>query len=679
VTPAALQFPPLTPERYGAVGDGVTDNTGALTSFIKVVNKTTNPVAMWPWVSVVATGSALTYLTGPLPAITANNFTWNANAALLAKPDSLGRRPLIQVIGIGFKLRGLQINGNQAAFASTQGNLLWIAGNDFLLEDVGVTQSAGNGLVLDTRTASAAAPTLLRGKMSNCHMDNNALQGAILQNVAYIDAINCTFNFNGYGFQKTLATNAFAAFAVAIRLRSHHLTFTGCQALQAGRDGFNVNQGSYAIKFIGCLVWMAGDGGFTIASDDTGSGRPGESETPYDIGYMECESYNNWGSGLAAYQNAVNGNITCNNVSVIGGRWYNNGRSVGNLHPLTVAHSEGIYFGPGSIGINIVKAKCYDDRQVSVITANASGVLTATNWGSTGNWGSQPTVPPLAQANFTPTAANYPKVALYNAARVFQGYGTITAEAAGTVTIATTPFFGVTVASIAAGWFISQRTQFNGCFMDANGNAGCTATVDIDGWGHLPGSPPLSGYTVISNPLGGQNVLNQSTPLNETELLALPSWDSGTGSGTTWTYFLTGGGAAKALTTPGSNLHSPGALQLVAGTQVASGNGTLIANAATYTHDCWFEVSCLVTAVNAGDAQINVFWNNSASVTTVVHPGGGTKLLKVGGCLSKANTDILLQVQSAIGKTNYFDEASIKMKFEPSDNRDFFYPTRNLL
>lgn len=636
----------LDPRRYGAIGDGSTDDTVALNSWVAVINASTNPVSTWP--------SFRMFLCGPLNTISASNFTWNCYSSILVKANSWSSSNHVNLTGSNVTINSLTINGNQGAFsAQPVGQLLNASCNGLRMDSCAFLNSPLVGVQLNAVT---------QGSFVNCHFDSNCNLGIQFLTCSYLKFTNCTWNYDGYGFQKTLATNAFAAFGFALRFRSHHIEFVNCEALQNGRDGMNTNQGSYAIKYIGCLAWMNGDGGFTLAADNTSSGTPGNSESPFDIEYIDCESYNNWSSGLAAY-------VPVYNVSVIGGRYYNNNRLVG-VQAIASSYFNGLYFAGGSTGI-YVDTKAYDDRQLCVVTANASGVLTATNWGlgllANGSPGT----------TFVATAQNYPRVALYNASMVFQGYGNITSEASGTVTITTAAFNGVTIASIVAGWYVTQRVQHNGCFMDS----GSTGSMAIDGFGQLPGPFGYTGYKQMSSGLAsGQNVLLPKALLDYNELLSNPTWDANTGSGTTWSYSLPSGASANYYTTAGATLRSPGCLQLVGGTIAqSSGDGILVTNGLYYGQTCFIECSCWVYANAPGDANITLFWNpGSTFSTTVYHPGGGWKHLKIGAYIPTGNTSIDLRVVSAAGKTNYFDTASIRVKSDYSDNRDYFYPTRNL-
>jgi hypothetical protein len=116
---------------------------------------------------------------------------------------------------------------------------------------------------------------------------------------------------------------------------------------------------------------------------------------------------------------------------------------------------------------------------------------------------------------------------------------------------------------------------------------------------------------------------------------------------------------------------------MAGGTSAASiGNSVLITGGSNHAQDCWVEASCLVTAINAGDANISI--TSSTSSSAVTHPGGGTKQLKIGKYLFAGNTVLILQVLAAPGKTVIFDEASVKVRHQPYDTRDFSYPTKTL-
>jgi hypothetical protein len=647
VTPTSYVFNPdfLDPRRYGAQGIGSShDDSTAMTAWATVVNASTNPTSTWP--------KSLTIYTTNIPTITAANFTLNANGGtILAKPIT-STTPTVTLSGTNAAVRALTINGNQANFAAAYSTGLQITANNPTLEDVTITQTSAYGLVIDS--ISTTNTTVTGGNLVNVTLLNCASTGYQFNNCAYFNIVNLVEQNNGWGFQQPFTQPGFA-FGGTVRFRSHHITFTSCQSMQNGREGFNTNQGAYAIKYENCLSWMNGDGGFTLAGDNTSTGRLGEGEFCWDIELINCEAYNNWAGGLV-------GETTVKNLTVLGGRYYNNGRGCGMLGALIQSIPSGIFMNTtGSLGL-VIKTKCYDDRQLCAITANSSGVLTATNWGLGGG------------AVFVPTAANYPRVALYNAAMAFQGYGTITAESSGSVTIVTTAFNGVTIASIASGWFISQRVQHNGCYIGA-GNQGI---VDIDGFGNLPSVGVDYGYKVFSySPNNGQNIRNVNSELAVSpELLSNPTFDAGIVSG--WTYTTPSGGSAAAYTTAGEKLYSPGGLQLVGGSSVqSSALATLIANGNNYLVDCWFEVSCIVWAQNAGDAGIVATYTGGANATTLYHPGGGTRRLVIGGYLIGANT-LTLTLFSSVGKTAWFDEASIKIKHEPTDSRDYFYPTRNL-
>jgi hypothetical protein len=630
--------------RYGAVGDGVTDDTTALNTWITVVNATVDPVSIWPMGN--------TFFCQDLNPITAANFTWDCCSTIKSKPITKFATQ-VTISGINSTVRGLTINGNQAAFSSSYCSGLLVTSDNPTLENVTITQCAAIGLTIDS--ISTTNTTITGGRLVNVTITDCAATGFSFGNIAYFSVVNLFVQNNGWGFHCPF-TQPGVAFGGTVRFRSHHVTFTSCQSMQNGLDGLNANQGAHAIKYENCLTWMNGDGGLTIANDSTSTGRPGEGEFCYDLEYLNCESYNNWAGGIV-------GETTVHNVTILGGRYYNNGRGCGSRSMIASIPSGVFMNGEGSLGLTI-DTKCYDDRQMCAVTAAAGGVLRATNWGLGAGTG------------FVATAANYPRVAIYNAAMAFQGYGTITAESAGSVKIVSTAVNGVLLGSIKPGWFISQRVQHNGCYIGI-GNQG---TVNIDGFGNLPGVAADYGYKVFTYTLGsGQNVRNVNPELvSSPELLANPSFDAGIGSGTTWKYTLPGGSTATAYSTSGPKLYSPGGLAMTGGaTAKALADSVLIANGGNYLVDCWFEVSCIVHAVNSGDAGITAIYNAGLQSTTVHHPGGGTRRLRIGGYLLGVNT-LSLRLFASPQKTAWFDEASVKVKHESCDNRDFDYPSRNL-
>lgn len=642
ITPSNFTYVELDPRRYGAVGDGVADDTAALNKLIAVANAyasaapNKSPTAVWP--------AGLNFLCSPLSNVTANNFTIRAaGTTIQAKPNVGGNNPLLSVGGNGFKCYGLVLDGNQ--FATTSGTyaaMLSLTGNDVLLDSVSTIRGDTWGAFLNQVSG---------GKFINCHFDSNANLGIEFETCSYLKFTNCTFSFNGYGYKQTLPTNLFVGFGFALRFRSHHCTFVSCDATQNGRDGMNVNEGSYSVKFIGCFCWENFDGGFTVAADALGSGKPGDGQLCFNLEYIDCEAYNNWAAGLAFFSNGWN-------YTVDGGRYYNNHRLAGSL-----ANAEGFACGilvsPSSWAVRI-RTLAYDDRQICPVTANSSGVISATGW-----------VPG--------TMASYPTVSLYTKAvsgggYTFQGYGTITSESSGVVTVVSTAFNGVTVASIASGWYITQRTQHVGVLF----GVGCTATAEVTGYGHLPGPSAWDlGAKVYSDPTSNnQNVQLPLATLDYTELLAEPTWDSSTGSGAAWNYTLPSGASANSFTTPGALLRSPGCLQLVGGTSVlASGNGSLISSGLQYvSNGAWVEFSCWSYAVNSGDATVGLTWGNANQNTFVKHPGGGWRLMKIGAYVPAGASELIAEVISAPGKTNYFDTASLRVRNDSYDALDTIPP-----
>ena len=462
---------------------------------------------------------------------------------------------------------------------------------------------------------------------------------------------NCTWNRNGYGFQGTRAfpssnTTAGSAFGFAIRFRSHHITFVSCTANDNGKDGMNVNQGSYALKFIGCQALRNDDGGFTLAADSTSPATPGDAESCYDIEYVDCEAANNWTCGLVAYQPAYN-------ITVTGGRYYNNNRVAGLIAQESSFYS-GIYFAAGSISINI-DTKAYDDRQEHVITVvSGSGTtrtLTAPGWTSG-------------------TMNYYPRVAIYDGNHAFLGYGNITAEAADSVTINSSTFNGVSLGGVVATQYVTQRVQHNGVFFDNN----CQGEVHVDGFGFYTGpTPPLQGFLVLSGYFAnGQNIRLTKAQRSPTQLLLNPTFDTNVAD---WTALAPAG---SAFAVDAVTALSPNSAKVTGGTVLANyADGSLITGGQKFAAGSFIELSAWVWCEKRGAAYLQLITDNNPWTTTVTHPGGGWRLLTI-SVYTDGTGSCIPRISTIAGQVAYFDNLDMRAIQIGNDDRNYTYPTRAL-
>ena len=635
---------PLNLVDFGAVADGVTDSTQAFNAAFAKLND------LGGGVLVAEPG---TYVTGPNTEITADNVTLLFDGVtLLAKPDSLDAfEALIKVTGGNFTIVGAVLDGNQANFTtapSAAASVLYLSGSGHKVHRVKCINSPARGANL----------YCTESEFVDCNFDNNANLGFEAVALAYSKFIGCTFNVNGCGFQKTRTVPAdsghdFVAFGNALRFRSHHVEFIDCEAKLNGRDGFYCGQGTYAIKYIGCLAWANDDGGFTLNNDPLGNSLPGDGESCYDVEYVDCEAYDNYNSGLFT-------TAPITNLTVIGGRYYNNHRLAGSL-AYASGYPNGIYVAAGSNGVWIQGAKAYDERQFRPITAvsgsGATRTISATGW-----------VPG--------TKDYYPKVAFISGADgSFQGYGQITAESVGSVTVETLPYNGVTLASISTSWYITQRVQHNGVFCDNN----VQGYVNADTFGEVKGpTPSLEGFKVlIGTNANGQNVIvDNGVEKLSPELLTNPTFDVDI---LNWTFNTPGGGSATRSTTAGT-LKSVASLALVGGSSAAEGDAGLVSGALNGLASSYFRYGFWCYASSRSDATLSLFWEAGGSTfsTSATHPGGGWRYLMVAGYIPSGSAAVTPRITAAIGKTTYWDTGSLQAYALKTDSRDLDPSSRSL-
>ena len=612
----------LSLKDFGAVGDGITDDTAAVNAAFAYCNANPNTTLIGP------NG---TYLVGKLTIITASNTTLMFDGVIFkSKPNTLilADDAILSINANNFTLIGLTIDGNQFNYtASCDCQLInsTNASNYHRFENVTAKNSCGRGAFLNASNSS----------YFNCNIDDNAGLGMQIATAAYITFVSCTWNRNGYGFKNTLATNAFIGFGFAIRYKSHHITFTNCQSNDCGRDGMNVNQGSYKITFVGCQCLNNNDGGFTVASD-AGVG-PGAGQACWDLQFIGCEAANSYTSGLAIYQSA-------NNVTVIGGNYYNNNRVAGTIAQ-TSAFYNGIFVAAGSKAIIARGVQCFDDRQTRIVTASVVGggqaTVTATGW-------------------LAGTASLYPRVGLYDTTGAFAGYGNIVSESAGSVVITSSAFNGVNLALIAANWYITQAVQHNGLLMD-NGAIG---SIDVVGSGNTVGpDPQFQGTTVNAGSFytGQGSVQLVNGVLGITEMLVNPSFEAGIAN---WAF--SGAGATHQIVAP---LKSVGRLQVIPGGAYVYGEATLVAGALNMMLGQFVQYSGWVYNVTKDGGRLLITWQVGASFYTSEAIAYGYGWQYVSLCVKIPSNASLVAIRvSCLPNTNAsYDELSLRTIQVPND------------
>ena len=581
-------------------GDGTTDSTAAFNALITLINAgAVKTVVIPPGI----------HLVGKLNPVTASDITWLWQGSLKAKPDSLSTDEFIlSITGNRHKTIGdIKIDGNKSAWSTTTGHALLSIMGDGHEIGIHVHDSKYQGCRLEITNFIISAFILQDNGNLGCEMAACAF-GAIH---------GSQVNRNGFG---QAAPNG--AFGLAMRFRCHDIDFLGGDFSDNALDGHNINQGSYNIKVHAGRARDNGDGGFTMADDNVGSGRPGDGEVPYQISYFDCDTENNYTSGIVAYC-AVHG------LTISGGVQKNNHRLAGDLEQ-TSSFFNGVYVARGSTGLSI-DTQAYDDRQERIVSAvsgsGATRVLTATGW-------------------VAGRMARFKKVAIYTSTGSFRGYGEITAEASDSVTIKSLPYNGVSLGAISVGDIVTQAVQHNGVFIDAdsygkvlqNGSSPRVGpSASIQGRSALIAAPGV----VLDNGIRGPELL--LNPGFETDL-------------SNWVFDLPGGGESSRVT---ADARSVGALQLVGGTDIARGDAMLLAGAFKMVQGSNYLVTGMVWSDSVNAARVHVFRNTSPDVRDDWYSKGvgWEPFFVTGPCLTDQNA-LVFRVVAAAGKTVLFDNLS---------------------
>ena len=496
----------VSPMWFGCAGNGTTNDTTCITNMIAADNANGWNVD----------GGGKTYLMSynngtSSYAVTASGIKWS-NITLKGDPTTSGA-DLIVFSGTNVTLYNFHINGNQAAMASSSFgssfSCLGMGGTaDYMtIMDSSVDYCNSDGL----KTGYGANQSLgvIGLKISNSDFSYNADTGIETYGLSQFSFSHVTLNDDGLGFQHyitypypyqhvTGVTDIGGC--IWMRYQTHDGTLEDVQAYNCGRDGIAFDQGSHDITVTSSGARFSGDGGITFNADNNGTGDPGEGQCEWNITLNGDTAMGNYAGGLVETC-AVQG------LDVNGGRYYDNDRSAGTIAEATNAWPN-IYIAGNSTNITLNGPRAFDDRQGTSVTGAATGggpyTIPVTAW-TIGTW------------------QFYPKVAFYNGSGTFEGYCQLSAETSTSITCTPTTYNGVPPASIASGWYVTQRVSLAGAFIDSYAEG----QGYVLGGGFLPGpdGAPLQGCDLCGSTINPVNfaVTGHLTGL---EILSNPTMDA---------------------------------------------------------------------------------------------------------------------------------------------------------
>jgi|SRR5581483_10375190 len=254
VSPGGLLGPSaaVTPETYGAAGDGVTDDTTALTNWLTALNSL-------GW-SYGALKQNATYLISNKIDVTSGSFSLIGNNATIKMANGTavdGNHYMLRFTGDNFIVSNLVVDGNRAnrAPANVAAHLfyIWTGASDFIFENCRAINAVCDGFYVGTFTPTVLSSFPTRGQFNNCHTDNAYRNGMSITNGADITVFGGSYdNSNGTAPQAgiDLEPNAGTGSPALKNIKVIGVSATGNQG-----NGFStVNVGSPVDIFLDDIV-----------------------------------------------------------------------------------------------------------------------------------------------------------------------------------------------------------------------------------------------------------------------------------------------------------------------------------------------------------------------------------------------------------------------------------------
>jgi len=301
ISPPDPYSPFLRVQDYGAVGDGVTDDTAAINAAIAALPATGGTLAFGAKTYLTQGGHTISVPCTIFGAGCGSNGAGNGSTVLYLKDGSNAN--IFNVAAKAVTIRDLGLYGNKANQTGTSHGISTsgaVATNYLILRNLWVATFKNNGLSLNNPGAS------LTDDISGCWFDSNDGRGVTVNaGCADLTFSNCVFSQNGL--------SGISINAADVVLDACHVWGNGTLGTAGDLDGVQMPSGAPGFARIVNSY---------LESNGTSAGGVGLRSRGQGNVVSGCQIYKNRGNGIYAFSNT--------NLTVSGNAFWNNGQNAGS-------------------------------------------------------------------------------------------------------------------------------------------------------------------------------------------------------------------------------------------------------------------------------------------------------------------------------------------------------------